>query len=186
MKQERSSSAQSRAGGQGSITACVSFALALACLAGSAAAQVPAHDARNAELADTKTHMAPPEFRTVEEWEKRKLLLREQILISTGLSPMPARTPLNAQVFGLVREKDYTIEKVLIETMPGFYLAGNLYRPLGGSSKHPGILNPQGHWQYGRLEHQPLYSGPSLGISLARQGYVVFAYDMVGYTDTVH
>jgi hypothetical protein len=185
MKQERSSSAQNRVDGRGSITACVSFALALAGLAGSAAAQVPAHDARNVELSDTKTHMASPEFRTVEDWEKRKAFLREQILTSTGLSPMPARTPLNAQVFGLVREKDYTIEKVLIETMPGFYLAGNLYRPLGGGSKHPGILNPQGHWQYGRLEHQPLYSGPALGISLARQGYVVFAYDMVGYTDTV-
>ena len=185
MKQERSSSQRSRAGIRGSLALCGSFALVLACFGASATAQVPAQDARNVDLDDTKTHMPSPEFRTLEEWEKRKAYLREQILISTGLSPMPARTPLNAQVFGLVREKDYTIEKVLIETMPGFYLAGNLYRPLGGSSKHPGILNPQGHWQYGRLEHQPLYSGPSLGISLARQGYVVFAYDMVGYTDTV-
>jgi len=185
MKQERSSSQRSRAGIRGSLALCGSFALVLACFGASATAQVPAQDARNVDLDDTKTHMPSPEFRTLEEWEKRKAYLREQILISTGLSPMPARTPLNAQVFGLVREKDYTIEKVLIETMPGFYLAGNLYRPLGGSSKHPGILNPQGHWQYGRLEPQPLYSGPSLGISLARQGYVVFAYDMVGYTDTV-
>jgi fermentation-respiration switch protein FrsA (DUF1100 family) len=73
----------------------------------------------------------------------------------------------------------------LIETLPGFYLGGNLYRPRKGKAKHPGILNPQGHWPYGRLENEPLYSGPSLGISLARQGYVVFAYDMVGYTDTI-
>src|SRR5437762_8342277 len=28
-------------------------------------------------------------------------------------------------------------------------------------------------------------SGPALGINLARQGYVAFAYDMVGYNDTV-
>ena len=98
---------------------------------------------------------------------------------------MPEKTPLHAQVFGKIEQKDYTIEKVLIETLPGFYLGGNLYRPRNGRAKHPGILNPHGHWPYGRLENQPLYSGPSLGISLARQGYVVFAYDMVGYTDTI-
>ena len=98
---------------------------------------------------------------------------------------MPERNPLHAEIFGKIEEKDYTIEKVLIETLPGFYLGGNLYRPRNGSRKHPGLLTPQGHWQYGVLENQPLYSMPSLGISLARQGYVAFAYDMVGYADTM-
>ncbi|MGA2169717.1 MAG: hypothetical protein ABSG62_16045 [Terracidiphilus sp.] len=98
---------------------------------------------------------------------------------------MPEKTPLHVQVFGKIEEKDYTIEKVLIETWPGFYLGGNLYRPRNGSVRHPGVLTPHGHWPYGRLENEPLFSGPSLGISLARQGYVAFAYDMVGYTDTV-
>jgi len=148
-------------------------------------AQVPVQDSRNINVPTTKTHMALPEFHSLEAWEKRKTYLREQILISAGLSPMPTKTPLHPQVFGRIQGSGYTIEKVLIETMPGFYLGGNLYRPLGSGTIHPGILNPQGHWPYGRLENQPLYSGPALGISLARQGYVVFAYDMVGYTDTV-
>ena len=108
-----------------------------------------------------------------------------QILTSAGLSPLPVRNPLHAEIFGKIEEKDYTIEKVLIETLPGFYLGGNLYRPRNGRAKHPGILTPQGHWQYGVLENQPLNSMPSLGISLARQGYVAFAYDMVGYADTM-
>ena len=124
-------------------------------------------------------------FTTLAAWEQRKAFLRNQILIAAGLSPMLPKTPLHAQIFGKIQEKDYSIEKVLIETLPGFYLGGNLYRPRNGKAKHPGILNPQGHWPYGRLENEPLYSGPSLGISLARQGYVVFAYDMVGYTDTI-
>ena len=146
---------------------------------------VPQEDARNTEIRNTDTHLPLPEFSSLQAWEQRKASLRNQILISAGLSPMPEKSPLHAQVFGKIEEKDYTIEKVLLETMPGFYLGGNLYRPRNGGSKHPGILNPQGHWQYGRLENQPLYSGPSLGISLARQGYVAFAYDMVGYTDTI-
>ena len=145
---------------------------------------VPSQDARNTDIRTVDTHMPLPEFSNLQAWEQRKKFLRNQILVSAGLSPMLEKTPLNAQIFGKIEEKDYTIEKVLIETLPGFYLGGNLYRPRNGRAKHPGILNPQGHWQYGRLENQPLYSAPSLGISLARQGYVVFAYDMVGYNDT--
>ena len=146
---------------------------------------VPLEDARNTNVTTVTTHMPLPEFTSLQAWEQRKLFLRNQILVSAGLSPMPEKTPLHPQVFGKIEEKDYTIEKVLIETLPGFYLGGNLYRPRNGRAKHPGVLNPHGHWPYGRLENQPLYSGPALGISLARQGYVVFAYDMVGYTDAI-
>jgi len=146
---------------------------------------VPSQDSRNIDIVNTDTHLPLPEFSSLQAWEQRKAFLRNQILVSAGLSPMPDRTPLHPQIFGKIEEKDYTIEKVLIEPLPGFYLGGNLYRPRKVKAKHPGILNPQGHWPYGRLENQPLYSGPSLGISLARQGYVVFAYDMVGYTDTI-
>jgi dienelactone hydrolase len=150
-----------------------------------ARAHVPAQDARNTDIRNTDTHLPLPNFTSREVWEQRKAFLRNQILVSAGLSPMPEKTPLHAQVFGKLEEKDYTIEKVLLEPLPGFYLGGNLYRPRNGQAKHPGILNPQGHWPYGRLENEPLYSAPSLGISLARQGYVVFAYDMVGYNDTI-
>jgi dienelactone hydrolase len=148
-------------------------------------AQIPAQDARNTDIITTDTHLSLPQFASLKAWEERKAFLRIQVLVAAGLSPMPEKTQLHPQIFGKFEEKDYTIEKVLIETLPGFYLGGNLYRPRNSHPKHPGVLNPQGHWPYGRLENEPLYSGPSLGISLARQGYVVFAYDMVGYNDTI-
>ncbi len=148
-------------------------------------AHVPIEDSRNVDVPNTNTHMRLPEFTGRQAWELRKAFLRNQILISAGLLPLPEKSPLHAQIFGKIEEKDYSIEKVLIETLRGFFLGGNLYRPRNGRAKHPGILNPHGHWPYGRLENEPLYSGPSFGISLARQGYVVFAFDMVGYTDTV-
>jgi hypothetical protein len=129
--------------------------------------------------------MPLPAFTSLKEWEQRRAFLRKQILVSAGLSPMPPKTPLHPQIFGKIEGAGYTIEKVLLETMPGFYLGGNLYRPRNGKPKHPGVLNPHGHWQNGRLESSPIDSGPAFGISLARQGYVVFAYDMVGYTDTM-
>jgi dienelactone hydrolase len=148
-------------------------------------ATVPAEDARNTNIVTTNTHLPLPAFASLKAWQERKALLRNQILVATGLSPYPEKTPLHAQIFGKIEERGYTIEKVLIETLPGFYLGGNLYRPRDGRAKHPAVLNPHGHWPYGRLENEPIDSGPAFGISLARQGYVVFAYDMVGYTDTI-
>lgn len=150
-----------------------------------AVAPPPAEDARNTDIITTTTPLPLPHFTSLEAWQARRAFLRNQILVAAGLSPMPEKTPLHAQVFGRIEGQGYTIEKVLLETLPGFYLGGNLYRPRDGKAKHPGILTPHGHWPYGRLENEPLDSGPALGMSLARQGYVVFAYDMVGYTDTV-
>ncbi len=156
------------------------WALLLALLA-----SLPQQDSRNTNTPGTDTHFAPPRFTTRQAWEHRKVYLRKQILSAAGLYPIPNRTPLNARIFGRVDNRDCTIEKVLIETMPGYYLGGNLYRPLHETGKHAGILVPHGHWTYGRLENQPLYSGPTLGINLARQGHVVFEWDMVGYNDTI-
>jgi len=150
-----------------------------------ASVHAPAEDARNTDVRTTDSHLPLPQFSSRTAWEERRAFLRRQVLVSAGLLPMPEKSPLHAQIFGRIEEKDYSIEKVLIETWPGFYLGGNLYRPRDGKAKHPGVLNPHGHWPYGRLENEPLYSGPSFGISLARQGYVAFAYDMIGYTDTV-
>jgi dienelactone hydrolase len=98
---------------------------------------------------------------------------------------MPDRTPLHPQIFGRTEHEGYSVEKVLLETIPGFYLGGNLYRPLRKTGKFPAVMTAHGHWSYGRLENQQLASIPGRSINLARQGYVVFAYDMVGYNDTI-
>lgn len=123
-------------------------------------------------------------FLTEEAWLKRAGDLRRQIQVSAGLWPPVEKSPLKARIFGKVSKGDYSIEKVFFESYPGFYVTGNLYRPLGKEGPFPGILNPHGHWAYGRLENQPLASMPGLGINLARQGHVVFAYDMLAYNDS--
>jgi dienelactone hydrolase len=144
-----------------------------------------AQDVRNTNVPTTDTHFALRSYKSLPEWEARRRVLREQILMSAGLMPMPPKTPLNPQIFGRLDRDGYSIEKVFLETLPGYYLGGNLYRPNAGSGKHPGILIAHGHWEYGRLENQSLNSTPKQGITMARQGYIVFAYDMVGYNDTI-
>ena len=167
------------------------FYAALSLFAATALAQAPPQDARNTDIPDTDTHFKPKAFwrhashGTLDEWEQRKRFLRGQILSAAGLDPMPERTPLNPQIFGRIVREGYSIEKVLLETFPGYFLAGNLYRPLGRTGKLPGVLRAHGHWRNGRLENTQLASIPGFGINMARQGYVVFAYDMVGWNDTV-
>jgi dienelactone hydrolase len=148
-------------------------------------AQIPREDSRNVNVPNTDTHFAIPAYRTLAEWEAHKQKLRAQILFAAGLTPMPEKNPLHPVVFGRIERTGYSIEKVYLETLPGYYLGGNLYRPLGRAGKFPGVLAPHGHWDYGRLEHQPLNSVPLRCINLAKQGYVAFSYDMVGYNDTI-
>ena len=126
---------------------------------------------------------APPRIGAKADWERRAAHLRELILASAGLLPMPARSALNAQVFDEIKRPDYTVSKVYFESLPGFFVTGNLYKPLG-AGPFPAILSPHGHWAYGRLENSVIASVPGRAINLARQGFVVFTYDMIGYNDS--
>ncbi len=163
------------------------LALAFAACLAAAHAQVPAEDARNTNIPNTDTHFVARTYKTLPEWEAHKQALRTQILSAAGLLPMLAKNDLHPQIFGRVQNRDCFIEKVLIETLPGYYLAGNLYRPLkpAPAGGYPAIISPHGHWAYGRLENTDITSVPARAINLARQGYVVFSYDMVGYDDTI-
>ncbi len=156
-------------------------------LCGVLQAQIPASDTRNSEIPNTDTHFTARTYKTLAEWQARRTFLRKQILSAAGLLPMPPKTPLHPQIFGRIENKTYSIEKVLLETMPGYFLGGNLYRPLkpAPAGGFPAIVSPHGHWNYGRLEHTVLASVPARCINFAQQGYVAFCYDMVGYNDTI-
>jgi dienelactone hydrolase len=160
-------------------------AVIAACFA--AQAQIPAQDARNINPPNTDTHFAPKAYASLAEWQARKEFLRKQVLSAAGLMPLFPKSDLHPQIFGRIEHPDYSVEKVLLETLPGYYLGGNLYRPRRPAPPNgfPGVVSPHGHWAYGRLENTAIASVPARAITLARQGYVVFTYDMVGYNDTI-
>jgi dienelactone hydrolase len=140
---------------------------------------------------------------SMEAWQRRKRELREQVLVATGLWPMPEKTPLQAVVHGKIDRDEYTIEKVFFASCPGHYVSGNLYRPKGKTGKRPAVLFAHGHWENGRLHDAGekaakkqveigaektvesarfLLQAPAA--MLARLGCVVFVYDMVGVGDS--
>jgi dienelactone hydrolase len=148
-----------------------------------ACALAAAADRRNTSTPNTDTPATFSVPAGLQTWEARRSALRTQILAAAGLLPMPAKGPLSPLVYDRLEREGYTIEKVALETLPGYWLGGNLYRPKA-AGRHPAVLHPHGHWTYGRLENQPLCSTPTLAINLARHGFVVFAYDMAGYNDS--
>ena len=141
---------------------------------------------------------------SIEAWRQRVERVRRQMLVSLGLWPMPQRTPLNPVIHGRLTRNGYTVEKVYFESLPGFFVTGNLYRPTGRSGKLPGVLCPYGHWSDGRFMdlgvegvRKQIVEGAerfedggrsplqSRCVQLARMGCVVFHYDMIGYADSV-
>jgi len=144
----------------------------------------PVADGRVTDLRHGDQVFSFPTYQTLEQWAARAAELRTHILVSTGLWPRPEKTPLNPQIFGRIERDGYSVEKVYFESYPGFFVTGNLYRPLGKKGPFPGVASPHGHWGVGRLAHEEAGSVPGRAINLARQGCVVFSYDMVGYNDS--
>jgi cephalosporin-C deacetylase-like acetyl esterase len=110
--------------------------------------------------------------RSVADAERRKQYVRETFLALLGGLPQ-FDGPLHANVTGSIHAGNYVIEKVIFESLPGFYVTANLYRP-AAPGRYPGILLQAGHTQEGKPE------GQRLAANLALKGFVVLAFDPVG------
>jgi cephalosporin-C deacetylase-like acetyl esterase len=113
-------------------------------------------------------------FTSRSDWEKHCATVRERFRAALG--PLPERTPLNPRLVDVFERNGYVIEKLLIESRPGFQVTVNLYRPPEIRSPAPAILNPVGHWPQAKAEEVV----QARGIGLARQGYVALVYDPIG------
>jgi hypothetical protein len=152
-------------------------------------------------LNDAYHPWSPP--MSLPEWERESVRIRTQLQVAMGLWPAPARSPIQTTIHGRLERDDYTIDKVFLPTLPGFYLTGSLYKPKTINGKRPGILCPHGHSQDGRMNdageagakreldtnaesipNAARYFLQAKCVQLARMGCIVFHYDMVGYADS--
>jgi hypothetical protein len=123
----------------------------------------------------------------VNTWETRKADLRKCFLEQLQLSPLPKKTPLNP-VYTPKRIYDgYTVENVAIETLPGVFLCGSLYRPAKGKGPFAAVLSPHGHFSntdmnlYGRYRPDQQYRCAML----AKMGAVVFSYELFAWGESL-
>jgi len=123
-------------------------------------------------------------YGTLAEWKARAGRIRKGILTGAGLLPPPDKCALNPIIHSRRVYNDYTVENVAFESLPGFFVTGNMYRPLSGQKPLAGILCPHGHFKQAngggrfRPDHQIRCA------TLARMGAVVLSYDMVGWGDS--
>ena len=114
-------------------------------------------------------------------WEKRAAVIKSGIISGMKLDKMP---DIKGNFNPIIRNKramdGYTVENIAIESFPGFYITGNIYRPSKPDKKNAAILSPHGHLADKRLKKDV----QTRCATLARMGAIVFAYDMVGYADS--
>lgn len=140
-------------------------------------------------------------------WERRADSLRLQVRSALGVHPMPTLAHSAPTIHGRRDMDGYSIEKIYFESLPGFFVTGSLYRPLGKekpASGFPAVLYAHGHWDKGRFyeaspaevrqllangaerfEHAAINHMQAACVQLARMGCVVLQYDMIGYADSV-
>jgi hypothetical protein len=126
-------------------------------------------------------------YTSLQVWEARKTELRKCFLEQLNLTPMPRKTPLNP-VYTTKRKFDgYTVENAGIETIPGVYLCGSLYRPAKGRGPFPAVLSPHGHFNSTDLNENGRYRPDQQYrcAMLAKMGAVVFSYEMFGYGESL-
>lgn len=160
------------------------------------------NDARLGDLKDLNGYFPFQPSESPEAWEERKEYVKRQMLLASGLWPMPPRPAITAEIHGRVERDDYTVDRVVFESSPGLLVTGSLYKPKKIDGKAPAILCPHGHWATGRFhDHgdagikRELDSDAEIFeaggrhplqarcVQLARMGCIVFLYDMQGYAD---
>jgi len=126
------------------------------------------NQARNKRLADLAS------IHSTAQLQERITMIRSNLWKLIG--GMPDRTPLNPRVTGTIDCGPFRIENIVFESFPKVYVTANLYIPVAGKQPYAAILAPVGHSDNGKAYHyyQHLYQ------NLARQGYVVLAYDPFG------
>jgi len=122
-------------------------------------------------------------YANLSEWQARARRIREGILRGAELWPLPRKCALNPIVHSKREYDGYSVENVAIESLPGVFVTGSLYRPTKGTGPFPAVMCPHGHWgsadDYGRFR-------PDMQkrcATFARMGAIAFSYDMVGYGD---
>jgi dienelactone hydrolase len=126
---------------------------------------------------------------TKADWEKRRPLLHRQYMEMLGLWPMPARTPLEPKVTGVIdRAEGFRIEKVHFQSRPHLYVTGNLYVPkqIKEGERLPAVLYVCGHSGRGRDGNKTAFQHH--GMWLATHGYVCLTIDslQLGEIGAIH
>ena len=99
--------------------------------------------------------------------------LRHSVLDMIGGLPTH-KTALHPTITGRIDAHGFHIEKLVYQSLPGFYVSALVYVPDNGEKAHPAILVAAGHSQNGKIHYADLCQ------RLVQRGYLVISWDPVG------
>jgi hypothetical protein len=113
--------------------------------------------------------------KTAPDLEALQKELRQKFLaLLDGLPEASGPPPVRKT--GRVDADDHTVDKLVYESLPGYFVSTLLYLPKMRNGAIPGILSPCGHAAVGKAHA----TYQTLHINLAKRGYAVLTYDPVG------
>ncbi|WP_269714718.1 alpha/beta hydrolase [Caulobacter sp. NIBR2454] len=126
-------------------------------------------------LADSQLKAREAELATIDtaaKMDARKTRVRAKALDLIGGLP-ETRTPLNARVTGAYQTDGFRVEKVIYESLPGYFVTANAYVPTGSKGPFPAVIITPGHSPDGK-------AGDRFGGNLAKAGILALIYDEIG------
>jgi len=114
------------------------------------------------------------------EWEKRKAEIKACLPLALKLSPLPSYVPAAVILTPQRKYNGYTVENFAIETLPGIYVAGSIYKPLKMKGKCPVLLNPDGHFGGGRYRPDQQFRCAAQ----ARMGAISASWDLFAWGES--
>lgn len=114
------------------------------------------------------------------EFQKHRKELREKVLRSVGLWPLPERVPLDVHQSAPLEHPWCTVRRIYYQLWPGVYSAGLLFMPKNPSEQPaPAMLCPHGHWSDGNAHPEV----QKRCLNFARLGYVTLSSTQNHYED---
>ncbi len=109
------------------------------------------------------------------EADLRQLRAELKLSVLDMIGGLPTqRTALHPSITGRIAAGGFHIEKLLYQSLPGFYVTALVYVPDNGQKVHPAILVAAGHSQNGKIHYADLCQ------RLVQRGYLVISWDPVG------
>lgn len=108
-----------------------------------------------------------------QDWEMRQEAIRMILMEAAG--PFPEKTPLHAQITGIVEKERFRIEHIVFESRPGFHVTSSLFIPSDLIRKAPAIILCSGHTAGAYRSSAYLHEI----LNYVSKGFIVYAFDPV-------
>ena len=112
-------------------------------------------------------------FQSAEAWKTYQNEIKTAL---NGSLKKFTKTPLNARTTGISERETFTVESVLFESHPGFYVTAGLFIPKKRQNPAPAVIYACGHTELGFRSDTYQH----VILNLVEKGFIVLAFDPLG------